>query len=411
MQDLERGVRLALPLNPTASLPPLPFLVRYLILSQLPHLADSFRRARAQCGIPPSPLFPPTTTNFSSSAVPASAQSQLGLLRTQSAYHPSSSANPGMRRASTATMRNSVATQAPIPATVRPSDGDAAEPPPPPYSRQDPEPEATAQLTRQLSRLSTGGVPVSGTSGASGSGGAIPASGSGARSGETPEARAERERRELEEAIRLSRESAEEEEALRLSRESAEAEEMARLERERDTERREREQEQERVLEEQRVSGNSGILNAQPPPLPARSIPSLMDDQPSASLAAPLQPIRTGSNNPFASALDPSSSSDQAPQPRYAPPPGPPPGHPGLGTPSFASSTSYTPPSGPPPSGTRNPFADPSSAQTSTAPLDLAVLAKYDTVILVDDSGSMAGDRWRQVRVVRRPKPLNPTHS
>ncbi|GHJ89508.1 hypothetical protein NliqN6_5910 [Naganishia liquefaciens] len=331
----------------------------------LPHLANSFRQARAQTGLPPSPLFPPPS---SSPAVPASSNSQLGLLRTQSAYHPSSSATTSsMRRASTANMARPTATTA---TTVRPSDAeDNGEPPPPPYSRQDPEPEATAQLTRELSRLSTsaGGAAASSTS-------AAPRQGHG----ETNAAQAERERRELEEAIRLSRESAEQEEALRLSRESAEAEEMARLARERETHER----------------------TDVPPPLPARSTnpPSLLDDAPTmGTLAAPIQPIRTGSNNPFASALDAPHEERQV---RYAPPPGPPPGHPGL-----PAQPTFTPPPGPSPghpstvTPPTNPFADSSAVSPTTHTPDLAILARYDTVILVDDSGSMAGDRWRQVRV------------
>lgn len=335
--------------------------------AQLPHLANSFRQARAQTGLPPSPLFPPTHT---SPAVPASPQSQLGLLRTQSAYHssspvqsPTSAATP---RASTAALRTTTT----VPATVRPSDeGENGEPPPPPYSRQDPEPEATAQLTRELSRLSTGPAVHASPSAPS-------RSREGEGNGDTSEARVERERRELEEAIRRSRESAEEEEALRLSRESAEAEEMTRLARERE--------------QAERVSSSSSSAAAGPPPLPARS--SGMDAPTSGgSLASPIQPIRTGSNNPFASALEEAHV-------RYAPPPGPPPGHTGV----QATSSSFTPPPGPPPghpTTTTNPFADSSAVAGMDAP-DLAVLSRYDTVILVDDSGSMAGDRWRQVRVV-----------
>lgn len=372
-------------------------------VAQLPHLANSFRQARAQTGLPPSPLFPPTHT---SPAVPAPPQSQLGLLRTQSAYHPSSSSSPlstspAARRASTAALRTTTTT----PATVRPSDeAENGEPPPPPYSRQDPEPEATAQLTRELSRLSTTTTGPAGPA----AGPVHAPSRSEEPDGETTEARAERERRELEEAIRRSRESAEEEEALRLSRESAEAEEMTRLALER-----------EQAGRGASTSTSTSTSTASgPPPLPARS--SLMDAAPTTananangglgSLAAPIQPIRTGSNNPFASALE------EPVVRRYAPPPGPPPGHTGLramSSSAASSPSSFTPPPGPPPGHptTMNPFADPSAVGGRMETPDLSVLSRYDTVILVDDSGSMAGDRWRQVRVVSASSsPTHPCH-
>jgi hypothetical protein len=85
-------------------------------------------------------------------------------------------------------VRSSGVPAAPRTTTVRPSEEDSSEPPPPPYSRQDPEPEATAQLARQLSNL----PPSAQSSAALGS--SIPTSGSGAQSGEGEEERAEDER-------------------------------------------------------------------------------------------------------------------------------------------------------------------------------------------------------------------------
>lgn len=261
----------------------------------------------------------------------------------------------------------------------------------------DPEPEATAVLNREMSRLSTSGalpLPTSPTA--------------PQRPSETADDRAERERREFEEALRLSRESAEEEEALRLSRESAEAEAAARLARE--AEESFGTSSSGQSLSQSVPGGYPSTSTTAPPPLPPRSGPSLMDDGPAPGLAAPLQPIATGSNNPFASALDPIPSAQNndpqstAPeQQRYAPPPGPPPGHV-----ASQSQQTYTPPAGPPPGHSRNPFADPSSFPSQTQPPptntttthlhDLSFLARYDTLLLIDDSGSMSGSRWTQVR-------------
>ncbi|KAJ9112737.1 hypothetical protein QFC22_006239 [Naganishia vaughanmartiniae] len=355
----------------------------------LPHLAGSFVQARQVTGLPPSPLFPPPRTD------PTGGTSQLALLRTQSAYHSpqhslpggSTVQSPGMRRASTATSRPYVAPVA-QPATLRPTE-EGSELPPPPYSRQDPEPEATAELTRQISQLTTGpslAAPI------------IPAT-PVAPSTSVDSNAEERERRELEEALRLSRESAEEEEAMRLSRESAEAEQA-------------RWQFQE---EQSHLPGSSATA---PPPLPARAAPpavSLLDSPSTAigTLAAPLNPIRTGSNNPFASALDAEADSQvQGGTIRYAPPPGPPPNHNATHTPSTGSA--YAPPPGPPPGHSAglvsaNPFINhsrsvssgstPSPSASHFPSADISILAKYDTIILIDDSGSMAGGRWQQVRV------------
>lgn len=292
--------------------------------------------------------------------------------------------SPGMRRASTATSRPSV-TPVAQPPTIRPTE-EGSEPPPPPYSRQDPEPEATAELTRQISQLTTGpsvSAPI-------------------ASSTPVNSTAAERERRELEEALRLSRESAEEEEAMRLSRESAEAE-QARWR-----------------SEEEQFSRSEPSTNAAPPPLPARTAPpavSLLDSPPAAAngtLAPPLNPIRTGSNNPFASALDAEADVQAQDTPtRYAPPPGPPPGH--NASNHVPSTSPYAPPPGPPPGHSAglvsaNPFVNHSRnvssgstpspfAASASAPADISILAQYDTIILIDDSGSMAGGRWQQVRV------------
>ncbi|KAJ9119378.1 hypothetical protein QFC24_005849 [Naganishia onofrii] len=353
----------------------------------LPHLAASFVQARQVTGLPPSPLFPPPRTD------PSGGTSQLALLRTQSAYHSpqhslpggSSVQSPGMRRASTATSRPSV-THVAQPPTIRPTE-EGSEPPPPPYSRQDPEPEATAELTRQISQLTTS------TS--------VPAPIAASNPTPVDSTASERERRELEEALRLSRESAEEEEAMRLSRESAEAE-QARW-----------------CSEEEQFSRPDPSTNAAPPPLPARTAPhavSLLDSPAAANgtLAPPLNPIRTGSNNPFASALDAEADVQAQDTPtRYAPPPGPPPGH---NASNHAPSTSpYAPPPGPPPGHSAglvsaNPFVNHSRnvssgstpspfAASASAPADISILAQYDTIILIDDSGSMAGGRWQQVRV------------
>ncbi|KAI5448987.1 hypothetical protein NCC49_005720 [Naganishia albida] len=401
----------------------------------LPHLANSFAEARRVTGLPPSPLWPSPSSSSAARPEPAVSTSQLALLRTQSAYHAphrqgtttASSTSPSMRRASTATMRSPAPVTRTVPSTVRVAE-ETSEPPPPPYSRTDPEPEATAELQRQLSRLSTGGatgLPLSPST---------PAERQRTFSSEETaggdERAAERERREFEEALRLSRESAEEEEALRLSRESAAAEEAAR-------EAREAEQSfssgtqtsssSSHATSHQPVPGSyPSSSSAPPPPLPPRSS-LLMDDHPAPGLAAPLQPIPTGSNNPFASALDPvivspthGTSSHavtvQQQQQRYAPPPGPPPGHP-----ASRGQETYTPPPGPPPGRSRNPFADPASVPPEQQPPshtlphpmkhaapafgnaagtlpDLSILARYDTLLLIDDSGSMAGARWTHLR-------------
>ncbi|KAJ9095235.1 hypothetical protein QFC21_005601 [Naganishia friedmannii] len=148
------------------------------------------RGARQVTALPPSPLFPLPASD------PPGNTSQLALFRIQSAYYSphhsqaggSTTQSPGLRRASTATSRPSVA-HIVQPATIRPAE-EGTEPPPPPYSRQDPEPEATAELTRQISQLTTGiSVPAPVVS-------STPVNTSAA----------ERERRELEEALRLSRE-------------------------------------------------------------------------------------------------------------------------------------------------------------------------------------------------------------
>ncbi|KAJ9112654.1 hypothetical protein QFC19_000674 [Naganishia cerealis] len=374
----------------------------------LPHLSSSFIQARQIMALPPSPLFPPPRTDPFS----AGGTSQLGLLRTQSAYHAGvqssgTAQSPTIRRASTATSRPSVAPQVvhPAPATVRPVE-ESTEPPPPPYSRQDPEPAATAQLTRQLSHLTTGSATAPVPTAASPS--SPPAQ-------EATSSSAERERRELEEALRLSRESAEEEEAIRLSRESAEAEQARRL------------SAQQEIVDPIPFTNTQHNRAASPPPLPARSaaphaFSPAASRPPVGTLAPPLSPIRTGSNNPFASALDADADSSdslhEAEGARYAPPPGPPPGH--ISNHVVQSPfplSGFVPPPGPPPghasrsfnSSAANPFIDhnsvsasPSTSASAAAtppPADLAILAAYDTILLIDDSGSMAGDRWRQVRV------------
>lgn len=186
---------------------------------------------------------------------------------------------------------------------------------------------------------------------------------------------------------------------MRLSRESAEAEQARR-------------QAQEEHFDHPESSTNA------PPPLPARAAPpavSLLDSPAveSGALAPPLNPIRTGSNNPFASALDAEADFQAQAEPtRYAPPPGPPP--PGMYAPPPGPPppSVYAPPPGPPPVASANPFfghnrdlssgSTPSpsaSAPTFPAAVDISILAQYDTIILIDDSGSMAGGRWQQVRV------------
>jgi hypothetical protein len=161
------------------------------------------------------------------------------------------------------------------------------------------------------------------------------------------------------------------------------------------------------------------------------------DDGVQASSQRPLEPIRTGTNNPFASANSVPASPMNSNYPRTASNPFENPSYESNG-PAGSSHTSYAPPAGPPPGwqspshpSSANPFLQPQhrdvpppvapkparpngSDMTHGAGIlthqlgltqsrqdgDISPDAKrYDMVILVDDSGSMAGGRWRETRM------------
>jgi hypothetical protein len=170
----------------------------------------------------------------------------------------------------------------------------------------------------------------------------------------------------------------------------------------------------------------------------------LMDDESGQQSGhRPLEPIRTGTNNPFASANDApaspfaagprASSNNPFENPAYE-----------NGDAAGSSRTAYAPPSHPPPGwqnqnqAPSNPFLQPQRAVDPDRPPPVAPkparpqsvemgsgvtrgqgvlthqlgltqsrqgddpsaqLKRYDMVLLVDDSGSMAGGRWRDTRM------------
>jgi hypothetical protein len=182
---------------------------------------------------------------------------------------------------------------------------------------------------------------------------------------------------------------------------------------------------------------------------------SLMDDEDISSLAAPLQPQRTGamlqSNNPFLSpqerdaegmpqespsrplpatwvskgssfrdtpgsartsyAAEGSKPLPPAPEPQYAPPPGPPPSHLRITSPTESQPPPLPPRTASVPWDDDVPLShlkrNASHASSQARPLlaidhggedPLETLHDFDTVFLVDDSTSMAGERWEKAR-------------
>ena len=163
----------------------------------------------------------------------------------------------------------------------------------------------------------------------------------------------------------------------------------------------------------------------------------MSDDGAQGSTQRPLEPIRTGTNNPFASANSVPASPMNSNYPRTSTNPFENPSYESNG-PAGSSHTSYAPPAGPPPGWqsssqppSANPFlqpqhgdAPPPVAPKPARPNDSGMnhgagilthqlgltqsrqdgdassnAKRYDMVILVDDSGSMAGGRWRETRM------------
>ena len=161
------------------------------------------------------------------------------------------------------------------------------------------------------------------------------------------------------------------------------------------------------------------------------------DDGVQGSSQRPLEPIRTGTNNPFASANSVPASPMNSNHPRMSTNPFENPSYESNG-PAGSSHTSYAPPAGPPPGwqtpsqpSSANPFLQPQQrdvpppvapkpvrsngpgtthgAGILTHQLGLTQsrqngdtssdAKRYDMVIIVDDSGSMAGGRWRETRM------------
>lgn len=417
----------------------------------MPQFARSFQEARQLTGLPPSRLFPPLTGGSSSTSGSSSRRSELrgpgvAAAAGRNAAVVRVSDAPAAASTSTASGPSTATT-----ATADPLSGEAVDPPPA-YSRTDPEPEATRMLEMQLNQA------------ARGSGGGGGAAGTVAIDGQDL-AREERERRELEQAMRESEE-------LEAARRRGGSTETGVPPQQQLSSRPRRQSSHSITNLSPRTSGLeltpsidannnasggmdidsplddpsrarshrravseaggragppvgtlSGLENGMQalaipaqeqqsgaagdearPPLPQRATsnnPFLNPQQqqqqpmpPPPSLGAPMtSPVRSNSNNPF---LDPQSPRGQATLQRatsnagsvhtvYAPPPGPPPV-------STAGSSSYAPPPAPPPghisAGLANlPRRDP-----------FEILASYDTVILVDDSGSMAGGRWREAK-------------
>lgn len=248
--------------------------------------------------------------------------------------------------------------------------GEGEDLPPPPYSRMDPEPEMTAVLERQLSNAPNSSVarPESTSTGASGMN--FVSSG-------IPE-NSESEQRELQQALEASRQA--EAEGMNVTQTTSSVagrnddpadREQRELEQALEESRRQAEEDERRRRDSQGYSAGAAADGGEPvtlgPTLPVHPDPSVhglsgrmqtMDlmDQDSNHLPStqrPLEPIRTGSNNPFASAHDGQGSSFSAtPRPSNNP----------FDNPSYENSnvnantdgpgssrTSYAPPSQPPP--------------------------------------------------------------
>lgn len=261
--------------------------------------------------------------------------------------------------------------------TVRPADAEDGAPPPPPYSRADPDPDSTRILQEQLAS-----VP-----GVTGEGAAVPST-------PTAESAAQREQREVDEAIRLSVEA-----ERQAPSGPAGAQALG-----------------------SPVGASPGHRRVQSEAVPLSSHADGLADQmqglsmPGAfqssgranalNTASVLSPINAGTNNPFLqpthSAASPQQGSSRNPfsdPPRagsshtvYAPPPGPPP-HLSAKSP-LSPSTPQT--AGSVSSGRRGSLERHFSQSGRENPLEM--LRKYDTVLLVDDSGSMAGGRWRETK-------------
>ena len=319
----------------------------------------------------------------------------------------------------------------------------------------DPEPEMTAVLERQLSR-------AGGSTAASVTGGRP--SVESTRSGlpvmaETAGEMSDVERREMEQALAASREEQdvnmdgstsgnsgggvngqddELERALAESRRQVEVDE-----------RRRRESMNFSASDGTMGSGSNADELALAPALPVRRdtdrLTSQMqgmdlmgsDDGVQGSSQRPLEPIRTGTNNPFASANSVPASPMNSNHPRMSTNPFENPSYESNG-PAGSSHTSYAPPAGPPPGwqtpsqpSSANPFLQPQQrdvpppvapkpvrsngpgtthgAGILTHQLGLTQsrqngdtssdAKRYDMVIIVDDSGSMAGGRWRETRM------------
>lgn len=420
--------------------------------SQLPLYASEFHAVRNATGLPPSRYLPAPN-------------------RTQLQNHTSGQ-QPLMSRAATvnaarsmqgrnveAVARRNVTTVRPTAAA--PEDGD--EPPPPPYTRQDPEPEATRVLQDQLAaqeeqtQFSAPPGPPPNTAAS-----AAPAR---AASPLTAEEREIREQSEMEEAQRqsaLEKERFELEEAVRLSLEETQdfssqgagpsRPSMYSGGKDSDSRRASSYQPLAQRAVDNDVSGppvhrrttsdaaqsgrpNTNSLRDQMANLsipndwqasPAASRQDSLMDRPDSSYIsqAPLEPMRTGmqSNNPFLSAAERASATQQPPplparnsnMPQmptasgsshtiYEAPEGPPP-PPKVMSPQHTASTSYPPPSGPPstagPSrqmsmaGRRGDLSRQLTEKGAENPLEM--LRSFDTVFLSKSQASRSCKLTRQ---------------
>lgn len=450
----------------------------------LPQFSRSFQLARQATGLPASRLFPPLQP---AGALPV----RTSTTTTSQRQRPTATQGAGVTAAITRNNPavNRVSTNsrpAGTPSSSNPSqpqpDPESGDPDaPPPYSRTDPEPEATRMLEVQLNQVAEAG---------NGSG-TVPVNGRDL-------AAEERERRELEVAMRESEELARQQEIHRREEEEAMADAAAAASASSSASER---------------GSSSGILNSRsshndgptesmhrresshsinpinqmthsnlalgvtgvgdewsrpsthrravsdvgrgtPPPqgstmdlengLNSLTIPEDWDSNDSAAsagnLAEPLQPMPTGfgtgagtsSKNPFLGPqqtgnstpssgmrsknpfIDPPTVFDPTPTQDsrnrrdsaagsvhtiHAPPVVPPTNTPG------AQQTIYAPPPGPPPGhistttpGSRGPIGRTLSLTHHGGEDPLDMLRNYDTAILVDDSGSMAGGRWREAK-------------
>jgi hypothetical protein len=276
--------------------------------------------------------------------------------------------------------------------TIRPAADPADEPPPPPYSRQDPDPDATRVLQEQLAVT------------------AVVEQAEPSVNTDTTAPAEDRERRELEEAMRLSLLA---ERQIGLDRETSDEDRAARRISNPETTITSPQPHRRTVSDAARPTESltnqmdqmriPGDWHDAPAPAPALTTPTRTTSTRGNELAPALSPIRTGSNNPFAKMLSsptPTSLTQTnnpfADPPRagssrtiYAPPPGPPPGHPAARSSSVSGSATATP---------RNVDDLHRTLTRNGGENPIEILRKYDTVILVDDSGSMAGGRWKQAK-------------